>query len=198
MPRIPGAANLNAVLMRLPALKVKKAGGWGDNMCNLSRKEASSLFAVLAKRQRKTLPETFIFTRSGFAFFFWPEEMQYRSSHISWTRSLLTGKKHGGWGEAVLWPPPPPGHSHPQGRHEVNASCEPLLWRSALHVPVPRALSEVPPARGCLACFSFIQGPDQFYLPIHLKVKCISLPSWAKERSRWIKEGGGQEWEVHF
>ena len=66
MPRIPGAANLNAVLMRLPALKVKKAGGWGDNMCNLSRKEASSLFAVLAKRQRKTLPETFIFTRSGF------------------------------------------------------------------------------------------------------------------------------------
>ena len=60
MPRIPGAANLNAVLMRLPALKVKKrrgGGGGGGNMCNLSRKEGSSLFAVLAKRQRKTLPK---------------------------------------------------------------------------------------------------------------------------------------------
>ena len=57
-PRIPGAANLNAVLMRLPALKVKKkGGGWGENMCNFSRKEGSSLFAVLAKRQRKTLPK---------------------------------------------------------------------------------------------------------------------------------------------
>lgn len=103
MPRIPGAANLNAVLMRLPALKVKKrrGGGGEENMCNLSRKEGSSLFAVLAKRQRKTLPKTFIFTWSGFVFLFWPEEMQFRRSHISLTRSLLTGKKHGWWVEAV-------------------------------------------------------------------------------------------------
>lgn len=64
-PRIPGAANLNAVLIRLPASKVKKKkkrwGGRGENMCNLSRKEGSSLFAVLAKRQRKTLPKNLHF-----------------------------------------------------------------------------------------------------------------------------------------
>lgn len=165
-------------------------------MCNLSRKEGSSLFAVLAKRQRKTLPKNLHLHAEWLCVLFWPEEMQYRGSHISLTRSLLTGKKHGWWVEAVPWPPGPPRIL--KGDTKVNTRCEPLLWRSVLHVPTPSALSEVPPARGCLACFPFIQGPDQFYLPIHLKVKCISLPSWAKERSWWIKEGGGQEWEIHF
>lgn len=100
-PGTPGAANLNAVLMRLPALKVKKRGGWGDNMCNLSRKEGSSLFVVLAKRQRKTLPKNRHLPAEWLCVLFWPEEMQFRRSHISLTRSLLTGKKHGWWVEVV-------------------------------------------------------------------------------------------------
>ena len=56
------------------------------------------------------------FNQSGFVFLFWPKEMQFRRSHISLTRSLLTGKKHGWWVEAVPWPPGAP--SHPQGRRE--------------------------------------------------------------------------------
>lgn len=133
-PGTPGAANLNAVLMRLPALKVKKRGAGGDNMCNLSRKEGSSLFAVLTKRQRKTLPKNRHLPAEWLCVLFWPEEMQFRRSHISLTRSLLTGKSTaGGW----RWSHDPRGHSHPQGRHESQRQVRtPPLEVSA---PWPRA-----------------------------------------------------------
>lgn len=75
-PRIPGAVYLNAALMRLPAPKVKKEE---KNMCNLSQKEGSSLLAVLAESERKTLPKNLpLHAETLFFFSFWPLDAQFR------------------------------------------------------------------------------------------------------------------------
>ena len=103
-------------------------------MCNLSRKEGSSLFAVLAKRQRKTLPKNLHLHAEWLCVLFWPEEMQYRRSHISLTRSLLTGKKHGGWVEAVPWPPGPLASSR-----ETQSQCQLRTPPLEVSAPCPRA-----------------------------------------------------------
>lgn len=142
-PRIPGAANLNAVLIRLPASKVKKkkkGGGVGGKICVTKAGKKGVLCLQCSLRDRgRHCQRTFIFTWGGFVFLSWPKEMQFRRSHISLTRSLLTGKKHGRWVEVVPWPPEAP--SHPQGRHgsqhqvqtpplEVSAPCPPHPARS--------------------------------------------------------------------
>lgn len=45
-----------------------------ENMCNLSRKEGSSLFAVLAKRLKKTLPINLHLHAGKLFLSFWPRE----------------------------------------------------------------------------------------------------------------------------
>lgn len=47
-------------------------------MCNLSRKEGSSLFAVLTKRQRKILPKNLHLHAEKLFISFWPVDMQFR------------------------------------------------------------------------------------------------------------------------
>lgn len=65
--RIPPAVCLNAALMRLPALKVKKKKE--KNTGNLSQKEQTSLFAVLTKRQKDTAKEPSSSPGEAFSFF---------------------------------------------------------------------------------------------------------------------------------
>lgn len=68
----------------------------GKNMCNLSRKEGSSLFAALAKRQRKMLPKNLPLRRSGFCFLPGRWTFSLESSGLGSTRSECTGPGGGG------------------------------------------------------------------------------------------------------
>lgn len=77
--------------MRLPALKVKKEKE-EKNMCNLSRKEGSSLFAVLAKRQRKTLPKN-LHLHAEQLISFWPLDMQFRKQPHQLNKKRVNGAK---------------------------------------------------------------------------------------------------------
>lgn len=151
-------------------------------MCNLSRKEGSSLFAVLTKRQRKTLPKNLhfhvgwlcvSFLAQGDAVQKQPHQLNQKPAN--WEKARPVG------GGGPVTPRGPLASSRETGKSTPGAN--PSSGGQCSPSPAPSALSEVPPAQGCLACFPFIQGPDHFYLPVHLKVKCISLPSWAKERS---------------
>lgn len=61
-------------------------------MCNLSRKEGSSLFAVLAKRQRKTLPKN-LHLHAEQLISFWPLDMQFRKQTHQLNKKRVNGAK---------------------------------------------------------------------------------------------------------
>lgn len=67
-------------------------------MCNLSQKEGSSLFAVLAKGQRKTLPENLHLHVGYLCISFWPMEIQFirqprrlNMKCVNWKKTELVG-----------------------------------------------------------------------------------------------------------
>lgn len=169
-------------------------------MCNLSRKEGSSLFAVLAKRQRKTLPKNLHPHAEQLCISFWPVELPFgrqphrlNKKHVNWKKpSLVDGGGHVTacvvWGSGVgggLLPRVPRGDPGFWDLN-VNVTCKTLCLRSVFcMLPAPGAFSEVPTTGGCLACFPFLQGQDQFYRPIHFKVTCILLSSRAARHQFW-------------
>lgn len=67
-------------------------------MCNLSRKEGSSLFAVLAKRQRKTLPKNLHPHAEQLCISFWPVELPFgrqphrlNKKYVNWKKPSPVG-----------------------------------------------------------------------------------------------------------
>lgn len=143
-------------------------------MCNLSQKEGSSLFAVLPERGRHC-QRTFLFTQRRFFFLGGGWICRLESNHIGLTRSLLTGEKTHS---------PAGGGGHVIAGTSLAFHLGDTAWGSECHMgnppPVVNALCychpevslEVLPTGCCLACFSFIQGQDEFYIPIRLKEKC--------------------------
>lgn len=186
MPGIPGAVCLNAALIRLPARKGKKEE---KNMCNLSQKEGSSLFAVLPERGRHC-QRTFLFTQRRFFFLGGGWICHLESNHIGLTRSLLTGKKHTALQvEVATWLQEPPSLSTWETLHQaLNATWETLHQWSMLYVTVTQRSLEVLLTGCCLACFSFIQGQDEFYIPICLKVKCHFTVLTGLNATRLVEE----------
>lgn len=162
MPGIPGAVCLNAALIRLPARKGKKEE---KNMCNLSQKEGSSLFAVLPERGRHC-QRTFLFTQRRFFFLGGGWLCRLESNHIGLTRSLLTGEKNTQpcrW----RWPRdrrnlprcPPGGHCtglwKPRGKPSTSGQCSMLLS--------PRGLSK----------FSWLDVAWRAFLSFKVKMNSI-------------------------
>lgn len=146
-----------AALMRLPALKVKKRE---KNMCNLSRKEGSSLFAVLTKRSGRRCQRTFTFTLSGSVFLSGGWRCGLESNRVGLTRSVLMRKKT----QPGRWKRP-----HVTAGGSLGSAGETLgsgLRMSLPHAKLsarrqcsrclsPGAFSGVPPTGWCLAVLFF-------------------------------------------
>ena len=154
-------------------------------MCNLSQKEGGSLFAVLAKRQRKTLPKNLHLHVGQLCISFRPMEIQFirqprrlNKKCVNWKKNTFgrwrrPREREGGSLASI-------GETLGSGLR-MSLSCAKLpSGNQCSKFPYTSAFPQVPPTGGCLACFPFIQGQDQFCIPIHFKVKCISLPSWAE------------------
>lgn len=138
-------------------------------MCNLSQKEGSSLFAVLSERQRKTLhlhAEQLISFR--------PLDVQFRKQ----PHRLNKKRVHGAKTEPCRWRWPRDCRSLQAelSAWETMPRAQNVTWetppqRSMLYALCSSGFSEGPLSGCCLACFSFIQGQDRFYKPIHLELK---------------------------
>lgn len=88
-------------------------------MCNLSQKEQTSLFAVLTKRQGKTLPKNLHLVVEKLFISFWPMDLQFRKR---------LNKKRVNWGKTqrCRWKRPRGGRGPAGCAHVAQRRCDTL------------------------------------------------------------------------
>ena len=137
-------------------------------MCNLSQKEGGSLFAVLAKRQRKTLPKNLHLHVGQLCISFRPMEIQFiRQPHrlnkkcVNWKKTHLVGGGGHVSAKGAPW--------RPLGRHWAPGSeCHCHVQNSPLEINAPS--SPIP-----VLSLKFHQLEDAWRAFLSFKVKTNSV-----------------------
>lgn len=165
-------------------------------MCNLCPKEGSSLFAVLAKRQRKTLPKS-LHLHAKLCISFWPLGWQFRKHPRGVDQKCVKGKKHTALQvELATWWEDPLAV-----RAELSVTCETPHHRvSALRSSRPAVPPRVHRPQSAWCAFHSRSRPILTTYSPQGKMTVCCPRGWTplalgRNERHWIKEGGGWECE---
>lgn len=129
----------------------------GGKYCNLRPKEGSSLFAMLAKRQRKTLPKS-LHLHAKLCISFWPRGWQFRKHPREVNQKCVKGGKT----QPCRWSWPHDGRS-PRTVRSVSRMTPPTTGQCSMFLS-PSSSSQGPRTAICLVCFSFKVTTNFAYL----------------------------------